>query len=141
MKASELRIGNYVNNKGILDIVTCLEHVTFEDIINVRCQYYEVFIPEPIPLTEEWLLKFGFKVVKKHKHDFEEIFYGKSIIKNYPNHSEQLVISLPLAFAEIGEFNIDESYLMNIEIKHVHQLQNLYFALTGEELISKQKIK
>jgi hypothetical protein len=32
----------------------------------------------------------------------------------------------------------DESIVTLKSIKHVHQLQNLYFALTGEELTLKQ---
>jgi hypothetical protein len=111
MKSTELRIGNYVNNKGRFDIVTCLEYVTNEDFINVRGQYYECFIPEPIPLTEEWLLKMGgvkrpsnFYFIKRLKFDINTggvvrfIFDGKCTYLDY-----------------------------------VHQLQNLYFALTGEE--------
>jgi hypothetical protein len=116
MKASDLRIGNFVNNKGRLDIVTCLEHVTFEDITNVRGQYYEVFIPEPIPLTEEWLLKFGF---------------GK-------NDNNQFILmegSVDILFnKDLNGWTCDGINFSINMTEHVHQLQNLYFALTGEEL-------
>jgi len=30
-----------------------------------------------------------------------------------------------------------DTFLLDIEIEHVHQLQNLYHALTGKELIKK----
>lgn len=36
-----------------------------------------------------------------------------------------------------GRFILDGYGMNEIEIKYVHQLQNLYFALTGEELKTK----
>jgi hypothetical protein len=76
---------------------------------------------EPIPLTEEWLRKFGFKnhIINEHtiyqnqwKKRFLTILWQKC--GNYYNYST-------------GKFIIGS-------ISFVHQLQNLYFALTGEEL-------
>jgi len=130
MKAGELRIGNYVHMDMSIDDIEVIR-LRIGDLASFAIEARELY---PIQLTEEWLLKFGFIEVKRHTHDFEEVFYGKSIIKDSPNHYEQLVISLPLGNIEIGEFNIEESYLMNIDMKYVHQLQNLYFALTNEEL-------
>jgi hypothetical protein len=65
---------------------------------------------EPILLTEEWLERFGFEEVDK------KLFI------------HQL---LPLSIKKSIGF-----YMTNVtnEINSVHQLQNLYFALTGEEL-------
>ena len=123
MKASDLRIGNFVNNKGRLDIVTCLEHVTFEDITNVRGQYYEVFIPEPTPLTEEWLLRFGFD----HHYDLgKRKFMNIKTLTIETNSSE----NFPVYYTT--------QKIIICYIKYVHQLQNLYFALTGEELVVKE---
>ena len=70
---------------------------------------------EPIPLTSEWLLKFGFKrmnnaYVSPHKNDFS--------LWN-PKGEEEIT------------FN---DTVMCPRIDYVHQLQNLYYALTGEEL-------
>jgi hypothetical protein len=70
----------------------------------------------PIPLTEEWLLKFGFELDISqieffHRGGVWMHFDGDSLSANF-GHIEQL----------------------DVEIKYVHQLQNLYFALTGEEL-------
>jgi hypothetical protein len=69
---------------------------------------------EPIPLTEEWLLKFGFEW------------------KNHGLHKDNWVIR---QFG--GDWTIflsNEKYNFDIKLCYVHQLQNLYFALTGEEL-------
>lgn len=62
----------------------------------------------PIELTEEWLLKLGFK-------PFVKDFTLKGIIIHKRKRGWVLRKSVP-------------------EIKYVHQLQNLYFALKGEEL-------
>ena len=66
-----------------------------------------------IPLTEEWLLKFGFindKVLEFYRNDFTD----STIIIDY-----NFICLLGYS---------------HVKLKYVHQLQNLYFALTGSEL-------
>ena len=71
-----------------------------------------------IPITEEWLLKFGFSEI------------GGCNEKDFTNGDYNIFIN------SIGEVN----FLFFREgdwyqkISYVHQLQNLYFALTGSEL-------
>ena len=72
---------------------------------------------EPIPLTEEWLLKFGF--VNGGKSDFDK---------------KKLSIHLPSFYYTNGRTFYNSWRIMDYSVKSVHQLQNLYFALTGEEL-------
>lgn len=73
----------------------------------------------PIPLTEEWLLKFGF-VVTETNEGIECFYFGKRYSVFQPaNTNVWLLVD--------GEKGL-------CEIKHVHQLQNLYFSLTGCEL-------
>ena len=107
MKASELRIGNlvYDNLGGTLKI----KGISLEsDLSHIK----------PIPLTEEWLLKFGFEF------DEEDDAYQKGKYKVLVSDEGCLFfIDVGYYFEEIAEFN------------YVHQLQNLYFALTNEELI------
>lgn len=107
MKANELRIGNLVflswekepEYKGYrryefsFDLIHSVKHL------------------HPIPLTEEWLLKFGFE----RKYD-SNYWNSKLCIHTYYN-----------------EFYILQEQ-GRVFFQHVHQLQNLYFALTGEEL-------
>jgi hypothetical protein len=64
----------------------------------------------PIPLTEEWLLKFGFEITNN--------FQTKD---RFQTHKQDGIIWFEYGY-------------ISIELKYVHQLQNLYFALTGEEL-------
>lgn len=72
------------------------------------------FFFKPIPITEEWLLKLGFTQSPAFKNlyfigTFLNITLGNKIM-----------------------FEINDQIIS--EIKYVHQLQNLYFALTQKEL-------
>lgn len=118
MKAKELRIGNIVSIFGIEQhIITELKNTIYVDL-------------NPIPITEEWLLKFGFTIYfKKWKNDKKEIYLISE------------ANGIGLCYNKID--NDWEVWLLNCDyelrfmlrwIKHVNQLQNLYFALTGEEL-------
>lgn len=117
MNPEELRIGNLVNIIGLVETKITAEHIL--GISNGDNTY------KPIPLTEEWLEKFGFE-----KDDTPATF------KKYNNH----LLSISFSKTDITEMEINKSpeFIINTDIvKYVHQLQNLYFALTGEEL--KQK--
>ncbi len=109
MKNTELRIGNKVDLYGTIATVQKADFSTGLAVTKGK----------PIPLTEEWLVKLGFEkdnTFMSKEHPFAE--YVK----------EGVIINLPyLNFV----FNETES---DIQIKSVHQLQNLYFALTSEEL-------
>lgn len=76
------------------------------------------FNPRPIPLTEEWLLKFGFEEKSTHLYrrvtnDFAFAFQISRISNNG--------WCSPL-------------FGMRHPVQYVHQLQNLYWCLCGEEL-------
>ena len=120
MKASELRIGNIIKQGAINHL-----EVTSYGIEYVQCDCGYVDTPEPEILTEEWLRKFGFAFTTQY---------------------ECRLADFRLMQNEDGEWNLwtntvniaDESHAESIGMacKYVHQLQNLYFALTGEELTS-----
>lgn len=123
MESKELRIGNFVSTSidgtAIYLVEEIKMHVLFlsnqrliTDIGEV--QYHNI---HPIPLTEEWLLKFGF--VK---------------VRDYPVFRlNGLQIEFNGFDSEWGAGLLDKKTI----IKYVHQLQNLYFALTGKELTIK----
>jgi hypothetical protein len=107
MKANELRIGNWVeHNQPKRGYYTTVQESTFS--VNVEKLF------KPIPLTEEWLLKFGFEKTTK----WNNVQHTKGILQ---------IRNLYILFVN----GRNQSW---INLKHVHQLQNLYFALTGEEL-------
>jgi hypothetical protein len=111
MEVTELRIGNFVeiNNKIII-----MDTRIFHAVIHG----FEGYEPKPIPITEYWILKFGFN--KSNRLDLGEL---------KPCY---VIFSLAVMIRH-SSFFIDWIG-GNTEIKYVHQLQNLYFALTGEEL-------
>jgi hypothetical protein len=123
MEIKELRIGNLIK---LHEIITKLEYTEFS--------FNPLFIT-PIPLTEEWLLKLGFDKLREY-NDGENIIieYGKSIIVGDNSHNEKLVIIFPFNHCEIGNYRSEDAYILNTTIDYVHQLQNLYFSLTGQEL-------
>lgn len=120
MRASELRVGNWVKvdfgasgkDEQQIDITT-LEYCFNGG--DGRC--------EPIPLTKEWLKKFGFKVCKLT--GFVTQFVKGNIIVYYDEDNEY-------CYVKIAETYIDE--ISRLRINYVHTLQNWWYANTKEEL-------
>ena len=135
--ATEFRVGNlfrFISTDSIeqvADIRTAgiktptINNVLIDDI-------------EPIPLNEDWLVRFGFEneIIKPStKH-------GSYFSKHYTD------CKYSFSFAEFrNDWGFYHSYtdagneednnrfdFVSCGIKYVHQLQNLYFALTGTEL-------
>lgn len=127
MKANELRLNNLIKVKG-------LNEFDFLDYSVEKCNYHHIkdletcnpdFLYEPIPLTEEWLLRFGFIL--------EDELY--KIDKNkYHTISVLLSNNFCMPFIKSNHHEASEGFSF-YGIKYVHQLQNLYFALTNTELI------
>jgi len=126
MKATELRIGNWCK----IAKSPFKEEVGEYPIEAITIHYFESgedLILEPIPLTEEWLLKFGFEKVKDDPSYCDD---GEFTI----NHKRFTVFK-----KELITHNSIHGWFINgiqfdLNLKYVHQLQNLYFTLTGEEL-------
>ena len=112
MKTNELRIGNWVNNMGVM---TKFEEGDWDCIINKLYSQTPMDRYEPIPLTEEWLLKFGFTFYRENMYDIKDFTF---LLDRFT----------------LWDYTGEERYLIACSVNHVHQLQNLYFALTGEEL-------
>jgi hypothetical protein len=128
MKASDLRIGNLVDLGNRIAKVTEINHlacvvVDLEETQDTIEDYERV---KGIILTEEWLVNLGFMAyidfgVKMGTYDKVPLCGF-----TYSINTNKVMIM------HKGNNN---SHWLDIEIKYVHQLQNLYFALTGEELI------
>jgi hypothetical protein len=132
MKANELRLGNLVlNGGGNIKVIT---PQTISDFDN------KLIVLNPIPLTEEWLLKFGFE-------KSQEQWYTIKYFTDCELATEQMAITYNLSSNRCAVFDaIEETDIVNIlsypiytskKVLYVHQLQNLYFALTNEELTMK----
>lgn len=135
MKAIELRIGNLLHDeKGNVVIVRAIDGDRF---VTFKGQHYHgtasVYIDRyngtigkwvgklsGIPLTTEWLKNLGFK---------ERGGPGGMLICDKVSISPQG--DTHFVWLHTGAFAMT---LIEIEVKTVHQLQNLFFALTGKEL-------
>jgi len=119
MKANELRIGNLIYVDSKLRYVFGTIYKTIQHNYNTQNSTYSENYEnecEPIPITEEWLLKFGFEV---YEFDNKE---------NQYRFKDRLIVIRDNNFHDYGT---------SVKLKSVHQLQNLYFALTNEELTIK----
>ncbi|TDQ12179.1 hypothetical protein [Pedobacter metabolipauper] len=138
MKATELRIGNFVQS-----IISNFE-LTVVGFIGDRIFYgnpktpdvrpdYEI---EPIPLTEDWLIKLGFTKPEvptgyQEENDLYQTFIGRVTFgaRLFPDNTYIFEI----------ELNVGCGYTDVIHSPdYVHELQNLVYALTGEELTIKE---
>ena len=124
MKASELRIGNLLEFRNYIQphkiITVGCRFFSSASVDNVKIADFEInHYHSPIPLTEEWLLKFGLDYTSE-----KDYYYLAFTIKDL----------LFETASSMDGFTYNLSCGNQINIKHVHQLQNLYFALTGEEL-------
>lgn len=128
MKANELRINNWYDHNGDYRQVT---PNTIEEVWESERSWCR-----PIPLTEEWLLKFGFENSSHPDFDFH-INIPHLRDNNYK--STIGVIEWSDGVIEVyrvnGKTDVHTAETCGVAtIQYVHQLQNLYFALTGEEL-------
>lgn len=114
IEPNELRLGNFVTHEGETMQVN---YKTFELI-----ESFDYFCLEPIPITEDILLKCGFE--KVYCSDFTVVLELCPISVKW---SKPVNPSMGCGVIYIH----DESYK---HIQFLHQLQNLFFALTGKEL-------
>lgn len=117
MTTKELRLGNLVNHCGEIITVDGIDDI---DIFNSKMGDVPVHSVEPIPLTDEWLEKFGFQNVKN-------LYFYYS---NFRCKIERLAFSWDVRFIVASNHSVSIK-----KIFFVHQLQNIYFALTNEDLV------
>jgi hypothetical protein len=132
MKANELRIGNlvYYTIMDSLDERKRWDEVSTIDADDLSIlEKKEDLDYKPIPLTEEWLLKFGFtnSAIPNKKDIYKDLTARMVMWFNDGNYAELDLIQ----DSKIISFK-------HSHVQYVHQLQNLYFALTSEELTIKE---
>lgn len=137
MKTNDLRIGNYLYYKDT-DFVATVELIHGKNHFDCRDEFGS-FTPnnkyQPIPLTEEWLLNFGFEKIGS----FKEWNKRNSVLKekeySFPifDHKNINMYFYSTPFAD-NYFFYNGTHIPVNKMPNVHQIQNLYFALTGKEL-------
>lgn len=124
LKPSELMFGNIVKYKGKLCCVTSIQEaqctiVSLDYEINKSVFYNDI---EPVTLTDE-ILRDWCGLIET---------YGSFSI-DLPD-DERIDVRKDGTAALWASDGCTEGHCLHVECKYLHQLQNLYFALTGEEL-------
>lgn len=131
MKPQELRIGNKIWRPCCYDEVLEIRENGIIGLDSLRglISFGEI---EPIPITEELLLKIGFK------KDRNGYFY-------YRDYNDELSIRFSSNYTSIEYANLhfnpedvtETNYGSSLEFPntlHLHTLQNIWYLLTGKEL-------
>lgn len=143
MKASSLRLNNWIHVAGntletrqtskpflvTIDILKCIAEENEERPDAILTAF------TPIRLTEDWLLKLGFV---KDSLTFRK---GKYILwfNGIDNREYAFMLFDQRDGIDDSPSNDFHVFSTNLTyVTHVHQLQNLYFALTGDELVMQQ---
>lgn len=126
MKASELRLGNWVHDgsRFPMQVVGIFEDVVYLDFEGNEGDVWECKIQDlqPFELNEEWLKKFGLIHELSIYDDYWYLLESDWFAIEFDEESNKWFCILLSGKRSITEF------------KYVHQLQNLVHALTGEEL-------
>lgn len=122
IQAKDLRIGNYIKDEvGLLFMVSGLPmfggiQITSEDTVFTETTF------NPIPLTEEWLVKFGFEngVLENEKYEFKLYFYD----------------CWNISYVEKSGYGGSKCHIEGYF--DINDIQNIFYLLSGEELTLKQ---
>jgi len=129
MTAKELRVGNILEYHGqqviVLEIKrNSAEFGYFNDSIGFERLYTDSDFPKPLDIKREHLLHFGFEEKTILRYDKEPLALCGG------------AGGMHISFFEYGDgaYGYSKQIYVGNPINYVHQLQNLYFVLTGTEL-------
>lgn len=124
---NEIRIGNWFHHTQQWSTMQSHDTLDFFDFKWTISNWYQTGecllsfeVLEPITLDEDWLLRFAEKISNLNPNPWNvDYAYRIGGVLIIPHNGRYF-------------FNWESG---NTVIKYVHQLQNLYFALIGEELV------
>lgn len=128
IQANELRIGNWVLYAGLWQRVYSIA----ETAINIAQEPLKISFIGGIPLTPEILERYGFE---NDSYANFTILMPDNALSKFKSNARWIRVS----FKEYACLNLSEyidiaDYDISAPCKYLHQLQNLYFTLTGKEL-------
>jgi len=129
IKSTDCRVGNIFEYNGqtvyMLNVLSNgkSDFGYFKDSIGFLRNYSDKDCPTMIPLTEDWLIKFGFK----HSASYYDC-------KIYGNKSNYFVSEVRGTFKLVLKETDDSPWIILCEIKYVHEVQNNFYNLTNAEL-------
>jgi len=130
LQSKDLRIGNWVECEVLdgeimvngYEPIVQIKTIEYDWVskeyfaLNTNSDYIYLDLYKPIPLTEDWLLRFGFEIT--------------GAMDSYGGW-----VSPMLDGRQIRVTRGDNCYFCyHSKVQYVHQLQNLYHSLTGKEL-------
>ena len=122
MIVNELRVGNYVTTgkkEWIISVVSDSNEVRVTDGKFTAIAQIPINEIHPIPLTEEWLLNFGFdKPNSKRPYHFKK----SSTEFLWSEYQYEL------------KCFCNDINMFSFPCKYVHTFQNIYYSITGQEL-------
>lgn len=125
MKVTELRVGNLIVDHECEPFFFEVEEIKKNSQGKLSVFYRNGSCmdtyPEPIPITEEWLERMGFV-----RDDDDGCVFGLNSKETFVYDTQDCMMAIN------GEWLQGSFY-------HIHQIQNLYFELTGKELEIKPK--
>lgn len=134
IQAKDLRIGNLVlcqkTNESCHVALIHGYHPGTIGLTDIPHGYFfhdHITTIEGIPLTEEWLKKLGMVTTTPTSYGYVNGFQRNGVVVlNCPSENTTRFVYYRM--------NQENSQKKSLDILYVHQLQNLFFALTGEEL-------
>lgn len=152
MDAKNLRLGNFVSienpeflpeMKGVPLAVSGINmtggnkwSIQLEHIKKIANYYYESYSQfenyvQPIPISEKILAELGFEQTEKFGGN--GFLYSNFILFKVKNNARSEDWFYECEFAPSGFAFSERSHIMS-NIRHLHEIQNLYFSLTKMEL-------
>lgn len=136
MKPTDLRIGNLLYDRKFPNAVTNIypEEITLIEMYPDHHGY------KPIPLTEEWVDRFGF--TKIAEVTWESFFAHKMVLRvmfftdtdGIPKGGYWVIIEYAHDDGMRGD-----GVNLHRDFEYVHQLQNLWHSIAGEEIAFNSK--
>jgi len=126
IKASEIRIQNILQHKDNIITVKGISPHCNDYAINTDSEWVYLKNCSPIPLTEEWLLRMG----AKRNRD------GWYLSADYMLYNP--LTHLDVRSSEYYALMYNDKIITTRPIQYIHQLQNLYYSLTNQELEIKE---
>jgi len=124
MNGQELRLGNFISHNHLGETVSRVTQISHLGICCAdidKATKWDLGNGDffPIPLTDEWLIRFGFEPLENSLFNI----HHRGAFRLYRYDGWNFVYR-----------QADDTNNKNVPIEYVHQLQNLYFTLTGTEL-------
>jgi hypothetical protein len=130
MKTQELRIGNKIIDPKYPDLISEIKQLHSEYVVTSHSDSISCELIEAILITPEILAKFGFELDNEteyrchYSHPTHRIYF--SFHKQYKEENTLAIMGI-----SIPDW---------AQPKYLHQLENLYFSLTGAELMPRYQI-